>query len=62
MQIIIGVTNKKITAVSSIGEEQYNHLMLHGQEGLSSGPVHGSSRSAAADAAMLPNAPGRILP
>jgi radical SAM superfamily enzyme YgiQ (UPF0313 family) len=62
MQIIIGVTNKKITAVSSIGEEPYNHLMLHGQEGLSSGPGSGSSRFAAADAAMLPNAPGRILP
>jgi hypothetical protein len=31
MQVIIGVTQKKIAAVTSIGEEAYNHLMLQGQ-------------------------------
>jgi hypothetical protein len=43
MQIIIALTNKKIASIRSIGEEQYNHRMLHGQEGLSSGLGSGSS-------------------
>jgi radical SAM superfamily enzyme YgiQ (UPF0313 family) len=59
MQVIIGVTNKKITAVSSIGEEQYNQMMLHGEKGLSSWPGSGSSSCAPADAALLSGTPGR---
>ena len=43
MQVIIGVTNKKITAISSIGEEHYNHMMLHEGEGASSGLSSGNS-------------------